>query len=155
MTTQSATRQCGCETTFDTTGLAPFQLKDKRAFFERTKCPRCDPKLKAKNDRERATYQAQELAEAQEAEERAGYEALRGSPKQVAWATKVRVQLIQAAFEALGLEETEFNHVVGDPAGRIDSASWWIDNREVPPEELPAAIAAALGTEATTSDNPF
>ena len=155
MTTQTVTRQCGCETNFDTTGLAPFQLKDKQTFFERTKCPRCDPKLKAKNDRERAAYQAQELAEAQEAEERAGYEALRGSPRQVDWATKVRVQLIQAAFEALGLEETEFNTAVGDPAGRIDSASWWIENRETPPEDLPTAIAEALGTSASGNENPF
>lgn len=155
MTTQTATRKCGCETTFDATGLAPFQLKDKQAFFERTKCPRCDPKLKAKNERERAAYQAQELEEAKEAEERAGYEALRGSPKQVAWATKIRVQLIQSAFEALGLEETEFDATVGDLAGRIDSASWWIEHRETAPESLPAALAEALGTDAATNENPF
>lgn len=155
MTTITATRQCGCETTFDTTGLAPFQFKDKQNFFESTKCPRCDPKLKAKNDRERAAYQAQVLAEAQEAEERAGYEALRGSPKQVSWATQVRVQLIQAAFEALGLEEIEFNNQVGDPAGQIDSASWWIEHRDTTPEALPAAIAQALGTNAVAVENPF
>lgn len=155
MTTISVTRKCGCESTFDSSGMPPFKRDDRIGFFERTQCPRCDPKMKAKANKEREERSAQEQQDAQEAEEKAGYEPLRGSPKQVAWATKIRIQQIQGAFEALELDEGDFNIQVGDPAGQIDTASWWIDNRETTPEDLPAALAAALGTDATTGENPF
>lgn len=65
------------------------------------------------------------------------------------------MNLVHDAFAALGLEESNFSAQVGNPAGQIDLASWWIDNRELTPQQLPHALAAVLGTNTTGSENPF
>lgn len=144
-------RACGHETNIDLEGLKPFERDGKLEWAARAKCPACDPKMRKRDDERRAA----ELADAQGRETRMGLEPLRGSAKQIGWATRVRVDLLEAAFNELDLDEAAFNTQVAGPASQVDAARWWIDNRELAPAALPGALATALGTGAVGTENPF
>ncbi|MGP7963677.1 hypothetical protein ACTVBU_10940 [Sanguibacter sp. A246] len=144
-------RSCGHETNISLDGLKPFERDGKLVWAARSKCPSCDPKMK-KRDRERRQAA---LDSAQDREARMGLSPLRGSAKQVAWATSVRVDLLEAAFDVLELAEDVFSVQVVAVASQVDAARWWIDNRELAPEGLVDALAAALGTEVSATENPF
>ncbi|MET3803947.1 hypothetical protein ABIB25_000933 [Nakamurella sp. UYEF19] len=80
-----------------------------------------------------------------------------GAPTILDWATRVRAELIQAAYDELGLDDEEFAEAIADPASEINSAGWWLDNRETDITALPDLFTEAL-TEATPSggsENPF
>jgi hypothetical protein len=71
----------------------------------------------------------------------------------------MRHTVMTGAFELLvmdgGLTEDDWLATVEEPARRITSASWWIDNREAAPEDVAELITAATGTEAASSENPY
>ena len=145
-------RSCGHETNISLEGLKPFEREGKLEWAARSRCPACDPKMR-KRDAER---RQNELADARERESRMGLDPLRGSAKQVDWATRVRVDLLEAAFDELDLDEAAFNSQIAGPASQVDAARWWIDNRELAPAELPSALAGALGDDASAgTEIPF
>jgi len=71
-----------------------------------------------------------------------GYKALTGSPKQIAWAEKIRNEKIQYAADSFNLLiDNEVEKAIADEEGREakkaaiiavaghGEAKWWIDNR--------------------------
>lgn len=150
-------RACGHETTLDTTGLAPFERDDKLAYLARTRCPDCDPKIQKKREKERAQWIAKQEKAAIEAEKEFGFDQLQGSPKMVAWARRIRVGLVTQAFDLMDLSEDDFTEQVGDRAGKVTSARWWIDHKDANVEDLPGLLDEALGVPANVDglENPF
>lgn len=121
-------------------------------------CRGCDPKEKKRREQFKATKRAEEAAHALAEEQRFQLEPLTsGTTKMIDWATRVRTELVAAAFEELDLDENDFAEQIAEPASRVDSARWWIDNREIPAAELGTALAAALHDPdlETGNENPF
>jgi len=110
--------------------------------------------------RERATWlagrRAEEPAETEVWETRAAMPALDGSDKAVEWGRRVRYQLLAAAHDTLDLAEGDFAARVENPARRIDSASWWIDQRDTEPVDLEEQGSDAASNETASSNwNPY
>jgi len=85
---------------------------------------------------------------------------LDGSEKAVEWGRRVRYQLMSSAYDyALesGLEESEFIDAVETPARRITRASWWIDQRDMDPADVPELVDSATSDPAvdTGTENPY
>jgi len=104
---------CGCQETHDIVG----KVKDRDKKAERIAERVCSACLKKANEKENV--------EAEKKSAEYGLIPLVGTPKQVAWATTIRLHVAEAAFEKKGVEATieRFN-------AASTSASWWIDNRE-------------------------
>ena len=102
-----------------------------------------------------AGRRAEELAETEVWETRAAVPAFDGD-KAVEWGQRVRHQLLAAAHDTLGLAEDDFAVRVENPARRIDSASWWIDQRDTEPVDLEELVTdAASNDPASSNGNPF
>ncbi|MGY4954835.1 hypothetical protein [Streptomyces nigrescens] len=99
-----------------------------------------------------AKKQAAEQAEAQEWSEQHRMPDLEGTDRGIAWGTRCRHQLVSAAYAALVLEgttsEAEWD-AVEDAVRPLTRASWWIDQRDADPADLPELLDAA-----TESDQP-
>ena len=78
-----------------------------------------------------------------------GYKTLTGSPKQIAWAEKIRFEKIQKAVDNFNLViDNEIEKFIEDEEGREakkaaiisvaghSEAKWWIDNRNRIGEEI-------------------
>lgn len=78
-----------------------------------------------------------------------GYKSLTGSPKQIAWAEKIRFEKIQSAVDNFNLLiDNEVEKAIADEKGREakkaaiisaaghSEAKWWIDNRNRIGEEI-------------------
>lgn len=151
------TRKCGHESTFDEKSFKPFEVADKVSFLSETECELCDKKFLKKREKAKADWAKEQREMAQAAEKQFGFTELRGTPKQVTWGCQIRVRLVSQAFETLGLDEDQFTETVGDPAGQLHSARWWIDHKDIDVQELADALRSALGTsdEGNADENPF
>jgi hypothetical protein len=113
--------------------------------------------------RERSTWlagrSAEEPAETAAWETRAARPALDG-PRDCEWGRRVRLQLLAAAHDTLGLAEEDFAVRVEDPARGIDSVSrWgcrsWSSQHETEPGDLEeqGSDAASIETAATSGNS--
>ncbi|NQX29849.1 hypothetical protein HQQ81_21080 [Microbacteriaceae bacterium VKM Ac-2854] len=85
---------------------------------------------------------------------------LRGTDKQKDWAVRVRHEMLQAAYAVLveqqGMAESDYDRSVLEPARLVDSARWWLDNRETEVADLPELLAdAGLDESASSTENPL
>ncbi|MEU8924208.1 hypothetical protein AB0D10_25240 [Kitasatospora sp. NPDC048545] len=81
---------------------------------------------------------------------------LDGPPKAISWGERCRYQLVTGAYRVLvqegGLAEDAWQDI--EQQVRVtDRASWWIDQRDAAPADLPELLAAAA--DARTTENPF
>ncbi|NKX94254.1 hypothetical protein HF995_13410 [Sanguibacter hominis ATCC BAA-789] len=149
------TQVCGHETSVDLGTRKPFERESFLKWLRGKQCRVCDPKEQKKRQAFLDERRRQEDETAREAEKAFGFTPLNGPPKALAWATRVRVAMVAAAWQELGLDEAEFDRTVGKPAGEVDAATWWLDHRDTTSESLPALLAAALGEPGVADGNPF
>lgn len=155
-TIRPVTHKCGHSSDADVSGKKPFEVDGFVKWLEKKPCRDCDPKAKAKREAWVANRRKEELAEARQAETRFGMKEFDGPPKMVEWATRIRVDLVNAAWDSLGLDEDDFAQKVGDPAGEVNAPGWWIDNRDLDPADLAEALTEALGQPVDgTQENPY
>ncbi|MFF2955690.1 hypothetical protein ACFVVU_30630 [Kitasatospora sp. NPDC057965] len=82
---------------------------------------------------------------------------LDGPEKAIAWGERSRHQLMAAAYRDLVVEGDLDENAwldIEEQARTIDRASWWIDQRDAAPADLPELLAAATGEDRTT-ENPY
>lgn len=140
---------------------------DARAGFARwlatSKCTACWRAEKTGDSRSKAEWladqRAKELVDIEAWEQRTSAAILTGSDKAVEWGRRCRFQVMRTAYEALveagDMAEAQFDALIETPAGRLDSASWWIDNRDTAPEDVAEIVSAAQSTAAVSNVNPF
>ena len=126
MAKYSIRRACGHTETVNICGTNVHGERERQAEYEATKvCYEC--------------YRAQQQQQAEAAA--VNYPALQGSPKQVAWATRIRHEILDAKTgadhwrklyqEASDEQAPEKAQVLAaiDVIASETSASWWIDHR--------------------------
>lgn len=81
---------------------------------------------------------------------------LDGSDKAIEWGRRVRFDLLATAYECMQNDD-EFVTGVEEPAKKITSASWWIDQRDADPESLSELVldAVANPSAVTGSETPI
>jgi len=138
---------------------------DKRAGFARwlagRECTECWRKSREGDQAERTAWlvarRAQEQADASAWAEQYSMPPLDGPPKALPWGERVRHQLVRDAYTALVIEgelsEDQWQEVEAQARG-IDRASWWIDQREADPGDLPELLGAATDADRAT-ENPY
>ncbi|CAM5628505.1 hypothetical protein [Streptomyces griseomycini] len=129
------TRACGHQERVELTG----PTKRREWALERMEQGDCSDCVDAQRQKENAENAA--------AAQAAGWPALTGSERQVAWAETIRAAAVVKVRESATWWPEKYPEVTGDPAGIIEaamlaqtSASWWIDNRG---GEIAAAVALA------------
>lgn len=154
----SIDHRCGHSAERDLSDRKP----DKRAGFAKwlasTDCFECYKKnsrseFEKKRAAERLEEQKRELADAEVYETRSGLEVLSGSDKQIAWARRIRVQVLASLYEQVESgqkDEAWFERTVLGPARLIATSRWWIDNRDFEVEDWPELLAA--GAESTDAN---
>jgi hypothetical protein len=107
----------------------------------------------------KAKRRADEAAEVAAWEIKADMPPLTGAEKALEWGARTRHQMMTAAYDQLvmngGLADDDWLAMIEEPARRLTSASWWIDNREVEATDVPELVQAATMTDAASSENPF
>ena len=149
---------CGHEADRDLSALRPSERAGKARFYASGDCGACWRDKKRTED----TNQWREHKRVEQAgwERATGMPALAGSEKAVAWAGRVRYQLLTAAYEHAtdrGMEEETFAATVEAPARTITSASWWIDQRDTDPADVAELVADAAANPAVHAgtENPY
>ena len=162
--THHARRHSVCRTLafHDLSARRPSDRAGYARWLSTTDCADC---WKAGRDaaaaRERAAWlagrRAEELAETEAWATRTGMPPLEGSDKAMEWGRQVRYELLAAAHDTLGVADNDFAERVENPARHLDSASWWIDQRDTTPADLEELVtdAAANETGASSSENPY
>jgi len=138
MAKYTITRACGHIETVNICGTNVHGERERQAEYEATKvCYAC--------------YRAQQQQQAEAAA--VSYPTLQGSPKQIAWATRIRHEILDAKtgaehwrklFEAASEEDAPNKVQVLAAIDAIvaeTSASWWIDHRR---ETMRTLINAAI-----------
>ena len=123
-----------------------------------TECWRASRDAQAGRERAGALAErrAQELSATETWEARAGMPVLTGSDKAVDWGRRVRYQLLAAAHDTLDLSEDDYATRIEAPARHIDSASWWIDQRDAEAEDVEELVSDAASDDvARASENPY
>lgn len=155
------THACGHEVTADLSS----RPADKRAGFARwlasRGCTECWRKDRESDQAERAAWlvarRAKEQADATAWAQQYAMPPLDGPAKAVPWGERVRHRLVADAYTALVVEgdlaEEQWQEVE-DQARGIDRASWWIDQREAEPADLPELLDAATDADRST-ENPY
>lgn len=137
---------------------------DKRAGYARwlatRSCRDCWLASRKEDTAEREAWIAARRAEEQEAATewagRFGMPPLEGPARAIAWGERCRHQLVAAAYEALVAEGTVTEDgwlAIEQQLRTLDKASWWIDQRESEPADLPELAAAATSADRVT-ENP-
>lgn len=130
--------KCGHESRIDLTG--PHRQREWRLEQEEERdCCDCQ---QTRRDRENAESAA--------AAQAAGWPALSGSERQIAWAQTLRANAVASVRELAGRWRAEYPDAGADLAGLVESAllgvtdtRWWIDSRD----NLPSNAVALSGLE--------
>ncbi|MDH6111319.1 hypothetical protein P3T36_003343 [Kitasatospora sp. MAP12-15] len=159
----TVTHSCGHEVDHDLSE----RPADKRASFARwlegRACRACWLAEKSGDEAERAEWLKNKRAEEQQAAaewaEQYRMPPLDGPAKAVPWGERCRHLLVTGAYRVLvvegSLDEGDWQQLE-DQARTVDRASWWIDQREASPTDLPELLAAAVNdADARTSENPY
>lgn len=143
---------CGHENTVDLSGKPAGKRATVARWLSEQPCLKCKraEENKAKS-REHEAENAKELEEANEYAAKLELPALTGSEKQrakiVPWATRIRHQLIKAAYaefvESEKWTEEEFETRILVPAREVEYCGWWLDNRDAEPEDLEELLTTA------------
>ena len=108
------TRACGHEETIEVYGTNVHGERDRKIEYEKTLvCKAC--------------YEQQTAAE----NKAAGMTELTGTPKQIAWAEKIRADII-GKIDNMPAQNEQYEQIKSQVLATlksIDSASWWIDRR--------------------------
>jgi len=147
-TTWDVTHICGHEQAHDLSAKRVSERAGYARWLSTKDCGDCyfaKRDASAGQDREAwlASKRAEEAAATETWETKAGMTPLMGSPKAVGWATRVRHQLLSAAYDVAGPTDDEFEARVLVPARRITSASWWIDQRDADAEDIAELVVDA------------
>lgn len=158
-TLTSITFTCGHAEDRDLSNKKPFERPGFIKWLEGKPCRNCDPAEKRRKEKFVAGKRAEEAAAAEAVEKRFGMDPLQGPPAILGWGTRVRAQLIEAAYNELGLDEADFATQIAEPASEVSAAGWWLDNREIELDQLPTALTEALAdpdaAPADANENPF
>lgn len=150
---------CGHTETKDLSDLPAGSRRGRVKFLEeKGNCFECYKKSNKKKDAaEFKKYVKQQVKQAKIDSEELELPDLEGTDKQIDWATQIRIELIETAREHLveeKISEGEFDSKILEPARRIGSASWWINNRESEPDELEELVNDVAETD-LLSENPY
>lgn len=114
---------CGHEGILEVFGKAEERERKIKYFEEFGLCPSC--------------YKAEKSSEEKEVSEKHKLPGLKGSEKQISWASKIRKGLIekfeeekQAIRKGAGDSFADFLNDFTNNYYKNDSSSWWIDHRE-------------------------
>lgn len=110
------------------------EKRGKIEWLESTVCPDC---YRAQKEKEKSAAREKAAAEAQNLTSEAGFPALTGSEKQIAWANTIRAELwklLQSAGEPDPAEPDHQETVealakIREKFFTETSAKWWIDHR--------------------------
>lgn len=141
---------CGHEQHHDLSDKRPSERAGFVRWLEKKECSDC---WQAERDQENATdreawiaeQRAKEITEVEAWERTCRMPVLDGSEKATAWGRRVRHKLMAAAHghaQQIGVSDQDFAECVEGPARRINSASWWIDQRGAGPEDVPELVQA-------------
>lgn len=134
-TTYEINRKCGHTESRDLSDIPAGRRAGRIAWLSDGNCFECHRKsgkreLSKKVKAERTALHEEALAD----QERSQLAPLNGSDLQIAWAIDARYKLLRDAYDDLvhsgEMDEEGFETSVLSVARRIDSAKWWIDNRE-------------------------
>lgn len=152
---------CGHSATRDLSDQPAGQRAGRAAWLATQPCFDCyrqtaGRKVSAEVEAERSA----ERAAAEDFAKQNELPVLQGSEKQIAWAHRVRHELLRGAYDSLveggDFSEEQFDHQVLVTARNVDLAKWWIDNRDVPAAQLPELLAdTGLSTAGATTENPY
>ncbi len=157
---------CGSSVSHDLSAKRP---SERAGYARRLATKDCAECWKAGRDAtatpERATWlagrRADELAENEAWETRAGMPPLDGSGKVVEWGRQVRCQLLAVAHDTLDMADGDFAVRVENTPRHINSASWWScrwssSQRDTEPVDLEELVSdAASNHTASSSGNPY
>ena len=114
MAKYTVTYKCGC--TEDIQLYGKYADRERKiAYYNTIECPHC------------------RAAQAQAEAEKSGMPALKGSEKQIAWASDIRANAIRYAEELRKMTRAGSEEIVNNLLAKLfaeDKASFWIDNRD-------------------------
>ncbi|MET9776097.1 hypothetical protein ABZ023_17885 [Streptomyces sp. NPDC006367] len=142
MAKYDVTRKCGHEERVDLIG--PHRKREQT--LERLESSDCYSCVEAQLEKENAKNAA--------AAKEAGWPALTGTVRQVAWAETLRTKAVEELRGTAGWWAEKYPEALGDPGPfietamlAVESASWWIDNRN----DLVAAGVGKAGADVAKS----
>lgn len=157
---------CGHQQDHDLSQRRPSERAGYARWLAGRDCTACwQAKREKGREKERAAWVAEQREEENRRvaawEERTAMPELAGSDKAVAWARRVRYELVVAGHDhagSVGVTDDDFALQVEQPARKITSASWWIDQKdtagedvaEVVPDAATHGIGVGVGVE-----NPY
>lgn len=149
---------CGHIETKDLTSAPAGKRAGKATWMGKNfTCSKC---FKAAGQAELAKDNAQVLAEAEVFENENDLPELTGSEKQLRWATQVRYENLAAGIEHLGEGSPESAEVLV-AARTITRAGWWIDYKDMDPDEVYEVVttgaveAAEKAKNDVITENPY
>lgn len=157
---------CGHEQHHDLSGKRPSQRAGYARWLAGRDCTAC---WQAERDQARETEKAAWVAERREDEVRraAAWEQqtampeLGGSERAIGWARRVRHHLLAGAHDhatSAGVSDEDFSARVEEPARKITSASWWIDQKGTAADDVAEVVADAAAHGVGVGDgseNPY
>lgn len=156
---------CGHTQDHDLSGKRPSERAGYANWLgtkECTDCGRAGRDQRTERDKEAwlAQRRTEEAAAIETWEQRCAMPALDGSQKAVAWARRVRYQLVVGGAEhaeTAGMSVDDYLAQLEPALYKVTSASWWIDQRDSASEDLAELVEdAASDTKLDTgTENPF
>ncbi|MGW2339489.1 hypothetical protein [Streptomyces sp. NPDC001661] len=139
---------------------------DRRAGYARwlseRDCAECWRASRTRDNAGKAEWLAQKRAEEQLAAEKWSEQyrmpPLEGTERAANWAFRCRHQLATAAYTALVVEGTTSEaewETVENLIRQVSSASWWLDQRDAAPSDLPELLEAASDSDRPTENPHF
>lgn len=158
--------KCGHQQERDLSHKLPEERESFANWLKGTDCFDC---YRAKNDKPLteadkkrwvAKQREAELREAADDQVRYNLPILQGSDKQQSWATRIRYEKIRDAYLDLvvegELDDEEFDTDFVEPLRLIQSAKWWIEQKDVPFSDLPQIVEALkLDPSSDINENPY
>lgn len=152
--------KCGHTQDHDLSHKAAGERAGYVAWLEKQACTDCWKKsAKRKVSKELAAERASRMDDAYADQERSNLPVLRGSEKQVEWATRLRYEKLHDIYvervESGALDEDAFDTDVLEPARMIGTAKFWIDNRDAADDALLELLADPGEVHLLDNENPY
>ena len=150
----TVTHSCGHDQDHDLSAKKPADRAGLARWLATKDCTDCWRAARGESqDKEAwlAERRAEESALIAQWETRAEMSRLDGSEKAVEWGRRVRYTLMSAAYDVAqdaGQDEGAFIETVEAPARQVTSASWWIDQRDMPATDVAELVQSAVSDPA-------
>ena len=150
----TVTHECGHQQDHDLSAKKAADRAGLAHWLEKRECTDCWRASRGESqDKEAwlAQRRAEESALIAQWEQRAEMPGLDGSEKAVEWGRRVRYTLMSAAYDDAidaGQPEEAFIETVEAPARQVTSASWWIDQRDMPATDVAELVQSAVSDPA-------